>query len=109
MLATDGNAGRMNLREAWIAKERAPTMGTPDRSGVGALGVGRKIKDVSVTTGGQNHDIGSVRADRAGYQVASNDAARPAVDQNKVQHLAAGVHLHTARRLLLLERLVRTQ
>src|ERR1700730_2574568 len=109
MCATDGNAGRMNLREARIAKERAATVGTPDRSGIGALGIGRKIKDVAVTTGRQHHDIRGIGIDSASYQVASNNSARFAIDQNKVEHFAAGVHLYVARRLLLLERLIRTK
>jgi hypothetical protein len=48
--------------------------------------------------------------DRAGHQIARDDAARLAVDDDdQVQHLAARVHLHAARGDLLFERLVRAQ
>src|SRR5882724_3438927 len=106
MLATDGNASRMNLCEARIAEERAATVGTPDRCGVGSLGIGRKIEDVAVTAGCQHHDIRCIRINGAGYQVARNDATGFTVDQNKVEHLATGVHLHAASGLLLLKRLI---
>src|SRR5882757_4184228 len=96
MFAADRNAGRMNLCEARIAEERAPTVGTPDRCGVGSLSIGRKIEDVAVTAGCQHHDIRCIRINGAAYEVARNDAARFAVDQNKVEHLATGVHLHAA-------------
>src|SRR5258708_18434840 len=109
MFATDGNAGRMNLCEARSAEERAATVGTPDRCSVGTFGIGRKIEDVAVTTGCQDHNIRGVRINGAGYQVARNDAARFAVDQNKVQHLATGVHPHATSRFLLLKRLISSE
>src|SRR6266481_510678 len=109
MFAADRNTSRMNLREARIAEESAATVGTPDRCSVGTFGIGRKIENVAVTTCRQHYDIRGIRIDRAGYQVARNDAARFAVDQNKVQHLAARVHLHAASRFLLLKRLISSE
>src|SRR5258706_8481915 len=109
MFAADRNTSRMNLREARIAEESATTVSTPDRCSVGAFGVGRKIEDVAVTTCCQDHNIRGVRINGAGYQVARNDAARFAVDKNKVQHLAARMHLHAASRFLLLKRLISSE
>ena len=47
--------------------------------------------------------------DRAGQEIARDDAASLAVDDHQVQHLAARVHLDAAGGDLLLERLVRAQ
>ena len=57
----------------------------------------------------EHHRVGRVRLDRAGDQVARHDAARPAVDDDEVEHLGARKHRHAALRDLLLERLIRAE
>src|ERR1700719_4496667 len=106
MLTADGDARGMNLREARIAKESAAAVSPPDGRGVRAFRVGGKIEDVAVAPGGEDNDIGGIGLDRATYEVTCNNAARFAVDENEVEHLAAAVHLHPARGHLLLERLI---
>src|SRR6266481_2739118 len=54
VLAADGDAGGMELREAGIAQEGALLVRAPDRGGVGALGVRRQIEDVAVAAAGDD-------------------------------------------------------
>ena len=98
VVARDRNAGRVDLREAGIGEERAALVRAPDGGGVAALGVGREIEDVAVAAGAEHHGVGDVRFDLAGDQVARDDAARLAVDDDQVEHLGAREHLHRARR-----------
>src|SRR6266705_1200250 len=107
MLTADGDAGRMNLCETWIAKESAAPMRSPDGGGVRALGVGGKIENVAIPSGREDNDVGGVGLDRAGYEIAGDNAARLAVYKDKVKHLAAGAHLDGACGYLLFERLIR--
>src|SRR5882762_7093796 len=109
MLTADGDARRMNLCEAWIAKQGAAPVSSPDGGRVRALRVGGKIENVAIASGREDHDVGGVGLDRAGYEVARDNAAGLAVDEDKVKHLAAGVHLHRACGYLLFERLIRAQ
>ena len=99
----------MDLRKAGIAEQCAAPVSPPDRRSVGALGVGRKVKNVPVSSRRQHNHVGGMALDRAGHQVARDDAARLAIDDHQVQHLAARVHLHAAGGLLLFERLVSAQ
>src|ERR1051326_112552 len=55
MLARDRNAGRMDLREAGVAEERAPLVRAPDRRRVRLFCVGREIEDVAVSARREDH------------------------------------------------------
>ena len=55
--------------------------------------VGRQVVDRAVAAGGEDHRVGRVALDLAGHQVADDDAARLAVDDDQVEHLAAGEQL----------------
>ena len=61
IIAGDRDAGGMDLREAGIGEERAAFVCAPDGGGVGALGVGGKIKDVAVAAGAEHDGIGQMR------------------------------------------------
>ena len=76
ILARDRDAGRVDLREAGIGKECSAFMRAPDGGNVGALGVCRKIEDVAVAAGGENHSISDMGIDFTCDQVAGDDAAR---------------------------------
>ena len=89
IVAGDGDAGGVDLGEAGIGEQRAALVGAPDGGGVGALGVGREIEDVAVAAGGEDDGVGDVGLDLAGDQVARDDAARLAVDDDEVEHLRA--------------------
>ena len=55
-------------------------------------GVGRQVVDGAVAAGGEDHRVAGVALDLAGHQVADDDAARLAVDDDQVEHLAAREH-----------------
>ncbi len=61
IIARHRNAGGMNLREAGIGEQRAALVRAPDGGGVGTFGVGRKIVDVAVAAGCQNHRVGDMQ------------------------------------------------
>ena len=92
-----------------IGERRAALVRAPDRGDVAALGVGRQIEDVAVAAGAEHDGVGGVRLDRAGHQVARDDAARAAVHDDEVEHLGAREHRDAALRDLLRERLVRAE
>ena len=96
----------MDLREARIREQRAALVRAPDRGGVRALRVRRKIEHVAVAARRQTHRIGDVRLDLSGDQIAGDDAARFAVDHDQVEHLGAREHLDFARADLPLQRLI---
>ena len=109
MVAGHRNARGVNLREARVGEIRSAAIGPPDGGAVRGLGVGRKVKDVAVAAGGQHHRVARIRADRAGPQVAGDDAAGLAVDHHEVEHFGVRVHRHGAGGDLTLERLVGPQ
>jgi hypothetical protein len=96
----------MDLRIARVGKERSTLVGAPDGGHIGALGVGGEIVDVAVAAGAQDDRVGKVRGDGAGDQVAGDDAAGLAVDDDEVEHLRARVHGDGAGMDLAFERLV---
>src|SRR6516225_522556 len=99
----------MNLRKAGIGKKCTALIGAPDSSGVATLGVRREVEDVAVTAGGQDDGIAHVDFDFAVVEVAGDNAAGLAVDDDEVQHVHARIHFHSAEADLALERLVGTE
>ena len=99
----------MDLGEAGVGEGRALLVGPPDRGGVGTLGVGGEVEHVAVAAGAEDHGVAGMRLDLPGDHVARHDAARPPVDEDQVQHLVAGEHLHLAEPDLPLERLIGPQ
>ena len=81
-------------------------MRAPRRGDVAAHRVGREVEDVAVAAGGEDDDVGEVRLDLAGDQVAGDDAAGLAVDDDELEHLVPGELLHGAGGDLALHRLV---
>ena len=88
MLAAHRNAGRVDLREARVGEERAALVRAPRRRDVGVHRVGRQVVGRAVAAGGENHGVAHVALDLAGRQVADDDAARLAVDEDEIEHLA---------------------
>src|SRR5208282_2148513 len=106
ILAGDGDAGGVDLREARIGEESATLVSAPDGGGVAALGIGRKVKDVAVAAGGKDDGVGHVDFDFAVVERAGDDAAGLSVDDNEVQHVHARVHFDGAEANLAFEGLV---
>ena len=109
VLARGRDAGRMDLGEAGVRERGAALVGAPDGGDVAALRVGRQIKDVGVAARGEDDRVGGVGADLPGHEVACDDAARPPVDHDQVEHLVTRVHLHRAPAYLPGQRLVRAE
>src|SRR5207248_3572181 len=63
MLATNGDAGRMNLRKARISKQGAFLKSAVSRSYVATTRICRQIKNVSVTAGGEHDRVSRVPLD----------------------------------------------
>ena len=99
----------MDLGVAGVGEQRALAVRPPARRDVAALGVGRQVEDVAVAARGEHDGVGQVAAGLAGDQVAGDDAARPAVDDDQLEHLVPVVHRHRAGLDLPLERLVGAQ
>src|SRR6266850_1432728 len=106
MLATYRDAGRMNLRVAWIREESAFLIRAPGSSHVAAFGIGRKEKYVSVTARGEDDSIRRMRRDFAVDEVASYDAFGMAVNDDQVEHFRARKHLDRSQGNLAAEGLV---
>ena len=81
-------------------------MRAPRRGDVGPHRVGREVEDVAVAAGGEHDGIREVGLDLTGDEVAGDDAAGLAVDDDDLEHLVAGELLDRAGGDLALERLV---
>ncbi len=90
------DAGGMDLGEAGVGEVRAAPVRAPDGGGVGVHGIGREVEDVAVAAARQHDRVGEVRLDLSGHQVAGDDAAGLAVDDDEVEHLRPGVQLDVA-------------
>ena len=88
VIAGHRNAGRMDLREARVREQRAALVRAPRRRDVRVHGVGRQVVDGAVAAGGEDHGVAGVALELAGHEVAHDDAARLAVDDDEVEHLA---------------------
>ena len=66
MIAAHGNAGRMDLREAGIGKRGSSFVGAISRGHVATNRIGRKKKNVPVTTGREDYRISGVRRNLPG-------------------------------------------
>jgi hypothetical protein len=99
----------VDLRETGVAEEGAAFIRPPTGGDVGPLGIRRKIKNVAVSAGGENHRVGHMDVDVPGCQIAGHNATRTAVDNDQVEHLGAWQHLHAPRIDLPLQRLIGSQ
>ena len=82
----------MNLCETGIGKECASLVSPICRCDIAAACVGRKVKDISVTTGSEHNRVGCVRFDFSGDQTPGHDAFGVPIDQDKVEHFCLGEH-----------------
>ena len=96
VIAGDGDAGRVDLGEARVGHQCATAGGAPCRHDITAHGVGGEEEDIAVAAGCQNNRIRRVAGDRAGIQIADNDALRVAIDLHEIEHLGARKHFHSA-------------
>ena len=96
VLARHRDAGGVDLHEARVGEQRAALVGAEGGGDVAGLGVGGQVIGIAIAAGGQQHRVRGVRLQAAVEQVAGDDAARGAVHEDHVQHLAPGQHPHLA-------------
>ncbi len=106
VFAGHGDAGRVDLRVAGVGETGAALVGAIGRRDVAIQRVGGQVKDWAVAAGGQHHGVADVRLDFAGDEVPRHDAARPAVDDDDVEHFRPRVHADVAHADLTAQRLV---
>jgi hypothetical protein len=82
----------VNLRKAGIGEESAPLMRTPACGNVGAFSVGGQIIDVAVPAAGEDDRVCDMYAEFARNQIARDNAAGLAIDDEEVQHFRARNH-----------------
>ena len=100
------NAGRMDLREAGISKERAFFVSAISRGDVASARVGREVKNISVTAGRKHNRVGRDVVDLTGTQIPGDDSLGVSIDNYNVEHLGLRKHLHCAVGDLSAERLI---
>src|ERR1044071_5473324 len=98
MLAGNGNAGGMNLRETGITEEGAPFVGAIRGGDIATARVGRKKENVAVTAGRKNNGIAGERIDLARTKIAGDDSLGVTVDQNEIKHFRLWKHFDGAER-----------
>ncbi len=89
VVAAHRDARRVDLREAGVGEVRAALVRAPRGRHVRVDGVGREVEHRAVAARAEQHGLALVRLELAGDQVAGDDAARLAVDDDQVEHLAA--------------------
>src|SRR5690606_3527534 len=95
-----GQAGGVDLGKAGVGKEGPFLKAAPGGRAVGVDRVGGKVVDRGVAACRKAHGVAGVGFDLAGDEVAANDASRPSVDDDEVEHFPAGVELDPAGRNL---------
>ena len=71
--------------------------------------VGRKIKGVAVSAGGEHDRVGRVLVDLTREQIARDDSLGVTIDDDEVEHLGLRKHLHGAGGDLPAKRLITTE
>ena len=99
----------MDLGEAGVGEERAALVGPPDRSGIAALCIGRKVEGIAIAAGRQHHRIANMRFDLARDHIARHNTFGMAIGNDQVEHFGAWVHCDLAGVDLPAERLVGPQ
>ena len=95
-VSVDGDAGGVDLAVAGVGEIGALAVSLHGGGAVGPHGVGGEEICVAITAGADDHGMGEISLDGARDEVADNDAARAAIDDDDVEHLAAGEELDRA-------------
>src|SRR5207244_2813919 len=86
----------MNLREGRIRKERASFESAIGRRDIAPACVGREIKHVSISAGGEHDSIRGVSFNFSRTQATSNNSFRVSLDNHEFDHLRLRKHLDCA-------------
>ncbi len=96
----------MDLGETGIGEERALFVSAIGGSHIATARVGRKIKNISVTAGGEHNGVARDVVDLAGPQIARDDSLGVTVDNDEIEHFGLRKHLHGAGGDLAAKRLI---
>src|SRR5207244_6689008 len=100
------NAGGMDLGETRIGKKRAFFISAIGGSHVAAARVGREIKNISVTSGGEHDRVGRDVVDLTSPQISREDSFDVSIYENNVALFGLEKHLHRAGGDLVAESLI---
>src|SRR5207248_4426137 len=100
------DAGGMDLSETRIGEERTFFVSAIGRRHIAAARVGRKVKNIPVTAGGQHDCVGRDVVDLTSAQITGNNSLGVSIDDDDVEHFGLGKHLHGAGGDLAAERLI---
>ena len=84
------------MGETGIGKERALFVSAISGGDVATARVGREIKNVSVTAGGEHDRVAGDVVDLTGAQIAGDDSFGVTVDDDDIEHFGLGKHLYRA-------------
>jgi hypothetical protein len=84
----------VNLGKTRVPKQGPVTVRFPCGGYIRTHGVGREVKDIAVTSGGQNHRVGRMPFELPGDQVLGNNAPGFAIHGHQFHHFVAAVHGH---------------
>ena len=90
------DAGGVDLSETRVGEGGAPAVCPPCRRDVRGHRIGGEIEDVGITAGGQHHGVCRVAGYLTRDQISDDDSDRPAVFDDDVEHLTAGVEVDLA-------------
>src|SRR5881394_4646615 len=96
----------MNLREGRIREERASFKSAIGRRDIAPACVGREIKHVSISAGGEHDSIRGVSFNFSRTQATSNNSFRVSLDNYEIEHLRLREHFDRAGRDLSAKRLI---
>ena len=103
------NTGRVNLYKTRICEESSLLITLDNRRTVAVHRVGGKEIRIAVSAGRDNYGMRAITLDFTCYKISHNDAARFAVDQNNVKHLATIIRFHRSGGNLAVQRAVRAK
>ena len=93
VLASMRYAGRVNLCKARVGESGSAQIRAVTGGDIAALGIGRQIEGIAVTSRGQDHGMCSPRSYFPAYQITSHDPSSPAIHDHEVHLFRTDVHV----------------
>ncbi len=109
VFAVYGDTGGVDLSEREVGKISTLLESLHCSRAVAAHGVGGEEEGTAITAGGEHHGVGGVTLYLTCDEVAHDDTAGTAVDDNHVEHLATVERLHGALLDLAVQRSIGTE
>ncbi len=106
VIATDRNAGGVDLGVAGVGKRRSAFVGAERGCYVASFCIGGEVEDIAVPSGREDDAVGCVRGNRARDEIAYHDAFCVTVHEDDIEHFCSWEHLDGTRRDLAIQRRV---